>query len=71
MTHTRTTRWISKVEEDEYGDFFFVIPAELREQLGWRPGDTLVWTIHDDKSVTLHKKDQNDQTDRLCVQVDR
>ena len=70
MTNTSTTQWISKVEEDEYGDLFFVIPAELRTQLGWREGDTLVWTIHDDKSVTLHKKDQNDQTDRFRMQVD-
>jgi hypothetical protein len=52
------TQWTSKVEKDAYGDLFFVIPEEVRMQLGWKPGDTLVWTILENNSVTLHKKDQ-------------
>ena len=52
------TQWTSKVEKDAYGDLFIVIPEEVRLQLGWKPGDTLVWTILENNSVTLHKKDQ-------------
>lgn len=60
-----SAHWTSIVEKDAYGDFFFVIPETLRQQLGWLPGDTLVWTIHEDNSVTLSKKDHNDQKNRI------
>jgi bifunctional DNA-binding transcriptional regulator/antitoxin component of YhaV-PrlF toxin-antitoxin module len=58
-------QWTSIVEKDAYGDFFIVIPESIQMQLGWKPGDALVWTIHEDNSVTLSKKDHNDQKDRI------
>lgn len=58
MIDTDSTRWIANVEQDEYGDLFFTIPLPIREKLGWNIGDTLVWTIHDDNSVTLKKQEK-------------
>lgn len=58
MSSTNITHWIANIEEDEYGDLFFTIPLPVREQLGWHIGDTLVWTIHDDNSVTLKKQEK-------------
>ena len=57
-----SAQWTSIVEKDAYGDFFIVIPEPVRMQLGWKPGDTIVWSIHEDSSITLSKKDHNDQT---------
>jgi hypothetical protein len=47
--------WVSKVEEDAYGDLFITIPLELREQLDWREGDTLKWTDNTDGSWSIQK----------------
>ena len=48
---------ISTVEIDEFGEYFIVIPKFILMQLEWNAGDTLSWTVHEDKSVTLQKKD--------------
>jgi hypothetical protein len=50
-----TNHWISKVEEDAYGDLFITIPLDLREQLDWREGDTLKWTDNQDGSWSIQK----------------
>lgn len=60
MTDTNTKIWISKVEEDAYGDLFIVIPEGIRKDLEWKEGDVLVWIINDDNSVILKKKLNND-----------
>lgn len=60
MINANKTVWISKVEEDAYGDLFIVIPEDIRKDLGWREGDTLEWIIQDDKSVILKKKSKHD-----------
>ena len=59
MIDANKTVWISKVEEDAYGDLFIVIPEDIRKDLGWREGDTLEWIIQDDKSVILKKKSKH------------
>lgn len=58
MSTNTINRFTSRIEEDKYGDYFITIPQELISQLGWVEGDLLVWTINEDNSVTLHKKDQ-------------
>ncbi len=50
-----TNHWVSKVEEDSYGDLFITIPLELRVQLNWREGDTLKWIDNKDGSWSLQK----------------
>ena len=44
-------------EDPETGELIMPFPDGMIESLGWDIGDTLVWTIHDDGSLTLHKKD--------------
>lgn len=61
--------WISKVEKDEYGDFFITIPEELCREQKWLPGDTLVWIDNKDGSWTLKK--HYEQENRFRLQMDR
>jgi hypothetical protein len=41
-------------EPDPNGDCWITIPQEIIDELGWQPGDTLVWCI-EDGDVTLRK----------------
>lgn len=49
MTHT------AQVEYDEDGEAFIVFPQELIEELGWEPGDKLLWTDNKNGSYSLTK----------------
>ena len=43
---------------DDQGNMFMELPDELVDELEWSIGDTLVWELHDDTTVTLRKKDE-------------
>lgn len=48
MTYTATI-----IEED--GELVLPIPEELLGELGWVPGDTLVWTDNEDGTFSIRK----------------
>lgn len=50
--------WIVSVEEDATtGDLYLPFPNDMLEQLGWVEGDTLEWSVNDNGSFTLTKKE--------------
>ncbi|MCQ1061086.1 AbrB/MazE/SpoVT family DNA-binding domain-containing protein [Photobacterium sp. ZSDE20] len=51
-------QYIVTVQEDTAGDCFFELPQQLIEDLGLHIGDRLVWSIHEDGSVTMKKKEE-------------
>ena len=53
-------RWTLTPEEDtETGELILTFPPELLEKVGWQEGDTLNWSVHDDGSVYLTKKEKH------------
>jgi len=53
-----TTYTVTIEKDPDTGELILPIPPELLEELGWKEGDTLVWTINKDDTVTLHKRDE-------------
>ncbi len=45
-----------EIEKDENGEDVLNFPPECIAELGWEPGDTIVWTDNGDGSYTLTKK---------------
>lgn len=45
------------VQRDENGEPFLEFTDEEMEELGWKPGDTVVWSRNEDGSYTLSKKE--------------
>lgn len=49
----------STVEYNEdFGEYYVVIPDELLERLGWEEGDVVQWLPNKDGSVLLEKVDE-------------
>ena len=49
--------WILTVEEDpETGDSILQFPPDLLESVGWKEGDSLLWSDNGDGSWSLTKK---------------
>ena len=49
-----STTWIVTLEQDpETGDLIMPIPEEALDANNWRIGDTLIWNIDDEGTVTL------------------
>jgi bifunctional DNA-binding transcriptional regulator/antitoxin component of YhaV-PrlF toxin-antitoxin module len=45
----------AQIEYDKFHDeYYLVIPEDMMDELGWELGDTLVWTIYENK-VSLRK----------------
>ena len=55
---TSKQKWILEAKEDPNNpdDIILELPPDLLEQAGWKEGDVLIWTIHEDQSVSLSKK---------------
>lgn len=49
--------YVTEVEEDENGEQILNFPPEMMADLGWEPGDVLVWTDNGDGTYTLTKKE--------------
>ena len=49
--------WTITLEEDGE-DLILPFPPDLLEETGWKEGDTLVWTVRDDGSIILSKKEE-------------
>lgn len=55
------SRYTITVEEDpETGELILPFSDELMDQLGWKIGDTIIWTDLKDGSWTLTKKEENE-----------
>ena len=47
-----------KIEQNEDGERYFLIPDELQKDLLWNEGDTIEWIDNNDGSWTLKKLSQ-------------
>lgn len=47
--------WILNVKEAENGEPYIELPDELISSLGWKEGDTVIWTDNHDGSWSLTK----------------
>jgi hypothetical protein len=52
-------RWTGEVIEED-GELFLVFPEEMLTELGWEPGDTIVWDFPDGKNVVIARKARPD-----------
>jgi len=58
----KNNQWIITPEEDpNTGEVIITFPPELLEQVGWNEGDTLNWSVRDNGSVHLTKKEEIDK----------
>ena len=46
-----------EIQEDEHGELYIELPPKLLEELEWSEGTDLVWTVNDDGSIGIRKKD--------------
>lgn len=53
-------KYTLQIEEDENGEPFLTLPEELLNQMGWDPGDVLMWDEHHDGSWLLRKMKDNE-----------
>ena len=44
------------VQEDEHGELYIDLPAELLFQMGWTEDTELVWTVNNDGTIGLRKR---------------
>ncbi|WP_253910189.1 hypothetical protein [Vibrio aestuarianus] len=47
-----------KIEQNEDGERYFLIPDELQKDLSWNEGDPIEWIDNGDGSLTLRKLSQ-------------
>lgn len=52
-------KWTGEVIE-ENGELLLVFPPEMMADLGWEPGDTIVWDMPDDGRVLIARKARPD-----------
>ncbi len=53
-----TNSWITELQQDpdDPEGLILEFPDEILDKLGWKVGDTLVWEINEDQTVTIRKK---------------
>lgn len=52
--------WIITLEEDPAtGDLVLPFPPDLLDEAGWKEGDVLTWTVNEDNTIILTKKEAN------------
>jgi hypothetical protein len=55
-------RWVIEVKGDKNSDELYLeLPPNVLNQMGWDPGDIIVWTEQDNGSFLLTKKASNEQ----------
>ncbi len=48
------------VQEDENGELYIELPANILEDMGWEDTSNLEWHIEQDGSIILREKEDND-----------
>lgn len=58
-----TNSYILNVESDpdDPENLMLTFPDDLLQRMDWKIGDTLIWDIQDDGTITLKKKDDDIQ----------
>jgi antitoxin component of MazEF toxin-antitoxin module len=56
-------RYTTEIQVDDNGDFFFIIPDDLIQELGWDIGDTIEWVIEGNSVILSKKANNNDNSD--------
>lgn len=51
-------KYTCKVEIDELGEYYIVLPGELLKEVGWNIDDMIEWIIEGD-SIVLSRKEVN------------
>lgn len=51
---------VNLIEDPDTGDIIMPIPDDMCEQLGWKIGDTLTWTVKTNGTIILSKKAKDD-----------
>jgi len=51
----KRTHCTATIESDDQGELIMILPDHLVQELGWNPGDELIWNIDKDNRVTLKK----------------
>ena len=53
-----TNSWTAEILEDpdDPESLILQFPDEMLAQLGWKPGDTLIWDLQENGSITISKK---------------
>ena len=50
---------IGEIKEDEHGELYIELPPKLLEELNWVEGTDLIWTVNDDGTLGIRKKDDS------------
>lgn len=56
-------KYTTEIQVDENGEYFFILPDELVEKLGWDIGDTIEWVIEGSSVILSKKANNNDKSD--------
>lgn len=54
-------RIITVEEDSETGDLILPLPEDMLNEVGWKPGDILIWTDLKNGSWSLTKKDTENE----------
>lgn len=58
-----------KIEQhDDTKDLYIEIPHYIRQELNWQEGDTLVWEIQSDNSISVRKERSVSQYKKDIIQ---
>ena len=49
-------------------DYYIEIPHDIRQELNWKEGDTLVWEIQSDNSISVRKERSVSQYKKDIIQ---
>jgi len=52
---------IIEVQEDEDGELFLEFDPTMLSQMGWHEGDILEWTVEENGTVVIEKKEVSDE----------
>lgn len=50
-----------EVQEDEDGELFFELDSTMLKQMGWHEGDILEWTLEENGTVYIEKKETSNE----------
>lgn len=50
---------IVKIQETSEGEQYIELPKELLDSLDWNYDDILVWSVHEDGTITLRKNEDD------------
>ena len=55
-------------QDDDTKDLYIEIPHYIRQELNWQEGDTLVWEVQSDNSISVRKERSVSQYKKDIIQ---